>query len=183
MQYVAAQQRIESRHTQDFGDIVDWSFIAGTECQGIKRAQLMNASIRIEGRGNARQSAQHPACAEARIKHIKMAHTIQQRKNARVWTHAVGEIPDGAVQVVGFAADNDQPVDRFEIFCAHQRRSRQVDVAQGAGDRQTTPAELFRAALSDQKSDIAARRCQASAKIAAYGARADNENLHSFLIS
>jgi hypothetical protein len=44
-------------------------------------------------------------------------------------------------------------------------------------------AELLRAAFSHQKSDIAPRRCQASAKIAAYGAGADNENSHSFLIS
>jgi hypothetical protein len=42
---------------------------------------------------------------------------------------------------------------------------------------------LFRTPFSDQKSDIAARRKEASAKVAAYGARADDENFHSFLIS
>jgi hypothetical protein len=128
-------------------------------------------------------TAQHRAGAEPRGKEIHVFHAVQERQYRRVRADRRRKRIHCRLQVVGFAAQQDEIERRAQVLRQNCWWLRDIGVAAEAADDKPSLGQLFGAARPHQKRNVAASVLEPAAEIAAERARADHQNTHHAILS
>jgi hypothetical protein len=123
------------------------------------------------------------AAPEPLVEDVKVLHAIQQGQDRRLWSNRCGKRIDGGIEVVGFAAQQNQVEVPVYFLSLNGRRHFEYHIAKAAFDHETGLSELSSPLWPHQKGDVATNFDQPAAKISADRASADNQNPHDRLPS
>src|SRR5262249_51041549 len=140
-------------------------------------------ALRVERRRDHALTAKHRGRAEPRGKEIHVFHAVEQRQYCRVRADRGRKRIHRRLEVVCFAAQQDEIERRAQVLRQNRRRLRDVGVALGAADDEPGLGQLFGAARPHQKRDVAAGFLEPAAEITAERAGADHQNTHRAILS
>jgi hypothetical protein len=133
----------------------------------------------VEGRRDQTLAAQDMCRTEPLVEDVKVLHAIQQGQDRRLRSNRCSKRIDGGIEVVGFAAQQNQVEVPVYFMSLNGRRRFEYHIAKAAFDHETSFSELDSPFWSDEKGDIATGLEQSAAKVSTDRTRADDENSHS----
>jgi hypothetical protein len=110
------------------------SGFARAEDKRIKSVEVHDATAGFESGGDDAQATENVLGAEALVEKIEVAHSIEQRQDERLQTHGGGHGSDGAIEVIGFATEQNEIEGGMEIFGQHGGGMRDIQIAIGAAN-------------------------------------------------
>jgi hypothetical protein len=107
-----------------------------------------------------------------------MRHAIEERENHCFPPNGGRKGFDGAFEIVGLTAQEDEIEVLIEVAGKHKRRQFYAYVPEPAFDHEAGVSELVCAPLPDQECDVSSGMQKPCPEVAAYRTGADNQNAH-----
>jgi len=170
---------------EDFVDAMDAGtvgLVAVAELECVERNELEDPAFGVDRGGDAGGAAEDRVAAEALVEHVHVGHAVEQRDNGGLRTNGGGEVVDGAFEVVGLAAQDNEVESLTEAIGGDRGRGREREVAGWTENLEAAVLKLLGATGTDEEGDVAVGGEQPGSEEAANPACSNDENSHESIL-
>ena len=182
-----AQPRSEVGATQRSAHCLDARAIgveAIAKVDRFKLVEVMNHAIGPALRRDVAGAAQHLLCAETLVEPHHVGHAVEQRQDGRFGADGGRNRLDRRVEIVGLRGQHNQVVVRVDVARKDGWRMRDEHISVRRADHaQTVFRQHLRGVGTHQERDIAPRRDQSRAEVAAHCTGAKDEDSHPSILA